>query len=158
MKKLLITAIISIISGFCLTSCFNGSDKKTEKNDSIPVFCKADTTEVLQLTEKYLNHLKKKEFDAALGMLNEIRNDSVYSLPENKKQIIIKQQEVFPVLNYKLESYQFKDEHNVELTYSIEFFEKSEGSDLPNTIRVTFAPQRINAQWYLAVMEKSYIK
>lgn len=44
------------------------------------------------------------------------------------------------------------------MTYSIEFFKKEDPNDpIQNTIRITFAPQRINAQWYLALMDKSYV-
>ena len=138
------------------SSCGGSKDGKTAKNDTIPTFCKADTTEVLQMAESYLNHLKNKEYDAAFDMLRHVSNDSISNLTNDERQQLLAQQKAFPVLDYKLESYKFVNEYRVELTYSIEFFKKQNEEDpIQNTIRITFAPQRINATWYLTLMEKS---
>lgn len=158
--KIIIRSVIA-----CLALCWmfaactgcSGDKNRARSTDSVPTFSKADTTEVVAMCETYLNHLKAKEYDQAIGMLNYILNDTVHPLPEADKATIIKQQNVFPVLDYTLESMEFKDPNNVILTYSIKFFEKPEGSDIPNTIRIAFSPQRINGQWYLELMNKSYI-
>lgn len=139
------------------SSCSSSKERAVTTQDSVPTFCKADTTEVLKMAETYLEHLKNKEFDAALDMLCTIENDSVKPLPEKERQTIVGQQNVFPVLDYKLESYKFQNENNVELTYTIEFFKKAEGEEIPNTIRITFAPERIGGVWYLTLMNKSYM-
>ena len=138
------------------TSCGGSKDGKTAKNDTIPTFCKADTTEVLQMAETYLEHLKNKEYDAAFEMLRNVQNDSISNLTEEQRKQLLAQQKAFPVLDYKLESYKFINDYRVEVTYSIEFFKKAKEDDpIQNTIRITFAPQRINATWYLTLMDKS---
>ena len=148
-----------------LASCSSCSNEKKADiwrssgvADTVPTFCKEDTTEVLQMAETYLTHLKNKQYDAALSMLHEIVNDSVKPISQEDKQNILRQQEVFPVLDYHLESYEFVNEHKVQLTFSIEFFKKENENDpIQNTIRINFAPQRINATWYLTLMNKSYV-
>lgn len=138
------------------SSCSGNKDGKTAKADTIPTFCKADTTEVLKMAESYLEHLKNKEYDAAFDMLRNVQNDSISNLTADQRTQLMAQQKAFPVLDYKLESYKFINEYRVELTYSIEFFKKEKEDDpIQNTIRITFAPQRINATWYLTLMEKS---
>ena len=150
----------SIFLASC-SSCSNSKEKggrSANQTDTVPTFCKADTTQVLKMAEDYLEALKNQKYDEALSKLNLILNDSVKPLPEKDKQMIIRQQQVFPVLDYHLESFKFINEHRVEVTYSIEFFKKEDPNDpIQNTIRITFAPQRINAQWYLALMDKSYV-
>jgi len=161
-NKLFIGCLLlgSIFLASC-SSCSNGNGKgenRANTTDTVPTFCKADTTQVLKMAEDYLEALKNQKYDEALSKLNLILNDSVKPLPEKDKQTIIRQQQVFPVLDYHLESFKFINEHRVEVTYSIEFFKKENPKDpIQNTIRITFAPQRINAQWYLALMDKSYV-
>jgi len=142
-----------------MASCSSCSGNKNEsQTDSVPTFSKADTTEVLKMAETYLTHLKNKEYDAALSMLYFVENDSVKPLPEKEKQNIIAQQNIFPVLDFKLESFKFASEFNVEATYSIEFFKKQDPDDpIQNTIRITFAPVKSDGTWYLALLSKSYM-
>lgn len=153
-----------VLGSIFLASCSScSSDNKkgggsSNPTDTVPTFCKADTTQVLKMAEDYLEALKNQRYDEALSKLNLILNDSVKPLPEKDKQTILRQQQVFPVLDYHLESYKFITEHRVEVTYEIEFFKKENPKDpIQNTIRITFAPQRINATWYLALMDKSYV-
>lgn len=149
-----------IICSIIMASCSNcsGNKDRADSQDSVPTFSKADTTEVLKMAENYLTHLKNKEYDAALHMLYYVENDSVKPLPDDEKQKIIEQQNVFPVLDFKLESYKFVNEFNVEATYSIEFFKKPDPDDpIQNTIRITFAPVKYDGAWYLALLSKSYM-
>lgn len=157
MNKFFLGCLLVACAFFASCSSCSNSKERAASQDTVPTFSKADTTEVLKMAETYLEHLKNKEYDAAIDMLCTIENDSVKPLPEKERQTIVGQQNVFPVLSYKLDSYEFKDENNVELTYTIEFFKKAEGDDVPNTIRITFAPERIDGTWHLALMNKSYM-
>ena len=87
-------------------------------------------------------------------MLCVIENDSVKPLTEDMRQSIMVQQRTFPVINYRLTDMEFVDANRVKVTYAIEFFEKEQGSSMQNTISITFAPQRINGDWYLELMDR----
>ena len=136
------------------SGCSNKSD--SEKSDTIPTFVKADTAEVLAMTETYLNHVRNGNYDGAIGMLVQIVNDSVKELSPETEQNIRMQQKTFPVLDYHLTEMKFINENKVKITYDIEFFKKDSADRIKNTISISFAPQRINAQWYLELLDRGF--
>ncbi len=137
------------------SGCSSNTDKK--KKDTIPTFVKADTTAVVRLTEDYLNLVKENRYDEAIEKLSEITNDSVAKLSKETEEMVRKQQKMFPILDYKLDTMEFINEHKVRMTYRIKFME-SEDPQFPTTTRLTFSPQRINAQWYLELLSRSEMK
>lgn len=148
--KRIFTAVTAIVAFLLfLGSCSGCPSDKEKVSGAIPEFVKADTMEVLGLAEQYLNHVRNKNYDAAIAMLYVIENDSVKMISEEDEREIRMQQQAFPVLDYHVEEMEFIDENNVRVTYAVEFFKKEPGSKVKNTIRLAFAPQRINAVWYL---------
>lgn len=147
----------------CLAVAFAScSDKKqapkVNPEDEIPTFVKADTTIITKIAEEYLELLKVQDYDNAFRKLYVIDgNGEPHNLPDEEKVRLFNQAKTFPVLSYKLVDQEFIDEYHVTLAYEIEFFEKQEGDNMPNTIRMVFNPQRINADWYLCVANKSYM-
>ncbi len=122
------------------------------------MFNEADTAAVVQLTEEYLDLVKDGQYDQAITMLHDILNDSVRELPQEREANIREQQRMFPVLSYERTDMQFFNPHKVRVTYSVEFFEKEPGSDLPNTVSLTFEPQRIHGEWYLELSDRSHLR
>lgn len=140
-------------------SCSGCSSHDGDKTtDTIPTFVKADTAEVLKLTSAYLDCVKNKEYDKATAMLCTIINDSVMPLSEVTAQRVRSQQLTFPVLSYRVVDMEFVNQNRVTVTYAIEFFEKDPHDSIQNTYRLTFAPQRINAKWFLELADKSVMK
>ncbi len=160
MKKNLTVVAALVFAAIAGMSLFSGctSCGKGEPEDNIHEITKADTAEVLRLTEEYLNHVKNKEYDEAMVMLNDILNDSVRELSAKRDSAIRMQQQMFPVLNYELTDMKFINSKRVRITYAIEFFEKDPESDIPNTVKLTFAPQRIAHTWYLELVERSHFR
>mgnify|MGYP001030954838 CR=1 FL=1 len=154
MKHLIAAAAALLILTAALSSCSGCSGSSDRQTDSTPTFVKADTAMVLELAESYLNHVRDKDYDGAVSMLCVIENDSVKPLTEDMRQSIMVQQRTFPVINYRLTDMEFVDANRVKVTYAIEFFEKEPGSSMQNTISITFAPQRINGDWYLELMDR----
>lgn len=156
MRNLLTFIVVFVTFAACLGlgSCSGCSSEQNKETDTIPTFVKADTTEVLNLVEQYLDYVKNNKYDAALAMLNVIENDSIKPLDEETKASIRMQQQMFPVLDYQVEDMKFVNENLVRVTYAIEFFKKEPGSNIPNTTRLSFAPQRINATWYLELLDR----
>lgn len=153
MKKFLLFYLI-----ICLLQACSGPQKPDNKQTSIPTYCDKDTLEVIELTTQYLEFLKNKEFDQALQMIHHVKGDSVFAITEREKQELQKQYKLFPVLSYKIEGYTFTDIYHNEITYSIEFFEKKSDKDIPNTMRFTLQPKRINAVWYLTTLNRSHMQ
>ncbi len=130
--------------------------KKTGKEEEPPMFNEADTAAVIQLTEDYLDLVKGGQYDQAISMLHDILNDSVRELPQEREANIREQQKMFPVLSYERTDMLFITPHKVRVTYSVEFFAKEPDSDIPNTVSLTFEPQRINGEWYLELSDRSH--
>ncbi|MBO5186509.1 MAG: hypothetical protein J6B91_05600 [Prevotella sp.] len=158
MKKLFTAIIVIAVFSLCFGSCSGCSSDKDKGTDTIPMFVKADTMEVLNLVEQYLDKVRNKEYDAAIAMLCVMENDSVKPLGEELEEEIRVQQQTFPVLDYHVEDMEFINENNVRVTYAIEFFKKEPDSKIKNTIRLSFAPQRINAVWHLELLDRSYMR
>lgn len=150
MKKISYILLLCILY---FSSCAN----QPESSPNVPTYCDKDTLEVVELTNKYLKLLKEKDFDQAMQMLRHIEGDDVSELTENEKKELERQYKLFPVLSYQIEDYTFTDIHHNEITYSIEFFRKRTDDNMPNTMRFTLQPKRINAVWYLTVLSRSYM-
>jgi len=158
MKNYVIMALLLLAGIIGLGSCSGCSSGKDGGRDTIPTFAKGDTIEVLRLTADYLECLKNKEFDKATAMLHTIVSDSVKPLDPKVEQRIRALQNTFPVLSYRVVDMEFVNQNRVTVTYAIEFFEKDPHDSIQNTYRLTFAPQRINAKWFLELADKSVMK
>lgn len=150
--------MLALVALGTLGSCSGCSKGKDSDQDTIPTFAKADTTEVLHMAEQYLNYVKDKDYDKAIGMLSTIVDDTARPISAETERNIRAQQRAFPVLGYKVVSMEFVNANRVKVTYAVEFFKKNPGDKIQNTINLTFAPQRINAQWYLELLERSVVK
>ncbi len=153
MKKTFLTAnglAVSLLLSVVCWSCAKGRGEVEQ-----PLYSAEDTATVLQLTEEYLDHVHDGEYDAAIAMLHDIQKYKVCDLSEEAENQIREQQQAFPVLGYQLSDMVFNDNGCVSVTYDIEFFEKEPGSSIPNTIQLTFVPQRVGDKWYLELSERA---
>lgn len=152
MRKNILFSLLVISLTFVFVSC---SEQGKQKSVDVPEFCAGDTADVLNLATKYLEHLKNKEFEQALAMVYHIEGDEVFQLTKSEKEALQKQYQLFPVLDYRIDSYTFTNAHNTEVRYTVTFFEKTSDSDLPNTMAFSLKPQRINAVWCLSILNRS---
>lgn len=153
---LLVAWLTSALFSSC-TGCSGNKDGNSagDKTTAQQLFSKTDTAEVMSLTREFLDLLHNKQYEEAVNMLHVYENDSLKALSPTLRSTLIEQQQAFPVLDYSLVTFTFVDEHKVEVVYRIKFFEKPQGSDIPNTVDLHFAPLRINARWYLTLVDKS---
>lgn len=149
---------LSLFISLIFVSCTNSANQTKFEDIVVPEFCKTDTIEVLNLVDKYLSHLKNKEFEQAFQMLYHISNDQVYNLTDSERKGIKQQYDLFPVYDYKILDYEFNNIHDTKINYIIRFTNDTINATLPTTIKMCLQPQRINAVWYLGVMNESYIK
>lgn len=147
-NKLFLLSIFVLVSLLLITSC---NSKKN--NEKIPLFVEGDSIYVTMMAEEYMNRIKAHEYPEAFNMLIENLIPEPTPLSEERMTELYNHYQTFPIINYKLKSAEFNTETDVKLVYSVEFFEKDPESNIPNTYNITFAPRRINADWYLSIKE-----
>lgn len=156
----------SVILLFVLLACLVTGCKKEKKSPVDNIYhsvrfddgmqrTAADTTQILNETNKYVEALKAKQFDQALAMLcNFDKKGNPVPLTTQDKQQLMKVYKAYPVLNYSIEYFNIYSETDCEVAYKIEFFEKPKGSDIPNTIMCMLRPHRINGKWYMSIAKR----
>lgn len=148
-KYWVFVTLLSIV----LVACNNSKSGQCSENAN-STFCKQDTNEVIKLTTTYLEYLKNKDFDKAIQMIYHIQNDTVSVLTVEERKLLEQQYQLFPVLSYKIDGYYFNNTHDTEIAYRIEFFEKHDGDNRPNTLKFRLNPQRVKNVWYLSMLNR----
>lgn len=136
------------------SACKDTKGEQYMGENTVPAFCKKDTVEIVRLTTAYLEFLKNKEFDKAVRMLRHIQDGTVLALNDTERKQMEQLYQLFPVLSYQIDGYYFNGIYNTEVVYSIEFFEKEEGDERPNTLNFRLNPQKIKDVWYLSMLNR----
>lgn len=159
--KHVFTLVMAAAVAVCLSAC---GGKKDKPNTDAPVNLRmsqemkrsaADTADVLNLTRRFLDTLKDNDIDGALTQLYELKDGSMYPLSDKRAAEIRRNMEDFPVLSYKIDKLLMYSDTDTEVRYTIEFFEKPEGSTQPNTLKCSVNPVRVSGQWYLTIAEQT---
>lgn len=151
MKNISFVFIVGLFSSFShlfFASC-NSKNDSTVTNE--PMFTADDTLMVVSMCETWLDRVKENKLDSAFSILNNLKDGDLSKLTVEEKEELTKQFTAFPVLSYKLVDMTWRNTYDVKLTYSFEFMKVEEGSGIPNTMSLTFAPQRRNKIWFLAI-------
>lgn len=114
----------------------------------------ADTTKVVDLMNQYFDVLMNKDYDRALSMISQLRNDSLTEMsPELQKHYQMGMKIISPI-RYQLESIIFRTESDCLVKYSAVLFEKEDVNDnRPNKMFYAIKPVRINGEWHLTVAD-----
>ena len=112
-----------------------------------------DSTAILNLTTKYLDLLKGEQFDEALQMLYAYNDEdgTVQPIDEERRNSLRSSYENFPVLDYEIDTVLLYSETDTEVRFKYQFFERPEGSPIPNVMHGNVCPHRIEGKWYLTV-------
>jgi hypothetical protein len=115
---------------------------------------KTDTLAVLYNVKKYLDFLKENQTDSAMAMLYEqIGDNEPIALNDSRKDEILKQLKVFPVLDYEILQLNMFSEDDCEVLYNVKYFEKDPDNPMQNTIQCIIKPVRYGYYWYLTIPE-----
>lgn len=144
-----------LFSSFLLIA-LNCSSKKQEQEEYTPIYSSADTIQVMNLITSYLDNLQAKEYDTAVNGLKVLLGTHVIDLTQVQKDELIAYYKQMPVLSYSLMDKTWNDRDLVTFIYNIEFFEKPEGENIPNTYKITLVPVRINDKWYLTLGGRNF--
>jgi len=110
-----------------------------------------DTTMVLELAKNFLEALKSKDVEGALGQLYEVNGDSVNSPSAEELSALRKTYQSIPVIDYKVEEVYMYSDSDCEVRYSTVMFEKSDDNPMSNTTKGALHPYRVNGKWYLTI-------
>lgn len=145
-------ALISIVS------CSRVSKKaETDHQSSIEnamVLSKKDTIQVLELTNLFMTAVKEQRYADAAIMLHEMKADDSFAKPELLDNVQLKSAlqrlEIFPIYDYSISGYTFKEAFDNEVRCKIVLFPKTDEKDTrPNTTTWYFKPVRYLGEWKL---------
>lgn len=146
-----------VLLSLCAASCSNKSKKEESYSLQPKMVLEArDTTEVFNLTTKFLELLKAKQTDEAVAMLYFLDKEGHVvplpdSLAERQKSVF----RMFPVLSYKIDNIVFNTETDSQVKYTIEFFKKEPGDTRPNTTSFFVKPMRVEGVWHLTMFDSN---
>ena len=154
LNKKLFTALCAVLFITLLTCCTSKKqvDEPAQEKMSLSA---ADTTKVKNLMQQYFDLLINKDFDGAMSMVSQLRNDSLTDMtPELQKHYQTALKLITPI-RYELESMAFESETDCLVRYSAVLFDKESDEDnRPNKMFYAIKPVRINGEWYLTVADK----
>ena len=115
---------------------------------------KADTTKVVDLMNQYFDLLMNKDYDGAMSMVSQLRNDTLTEMtPELQKHYQMGMRIITPI-RYQLESIIFRADYDCLVRYSAVLFDKESSDDnRPNKMFYAIKPVRINGEWHLTVAD-----
>ena len=154
LKKVL-TVFSFVLLFLGLTVCCTNKNKSTEETSQVIMsLSEADTTKVVDLMNQYFDVLMNKDYDRALSMISQLRNDSLTEMsPELQKHYQMGMKIISPI-RYQLESIIFRTESDCLVKYSAVLFEKEDVNDnRPNKMFYAIKPVRINGEWHLTVAD-----
>ena len=156
MKNLLSFLFALLIVG-CVVSCKKTNDSKgaqqTQTEDDTMVRSKADTLQIIDITQRYLNFLKENNFDEAFEMLYEFDEENFQVAPatEETKAMVKEQVTTFPIINYHIDKVVLITESESEVHFTTEWFEKAPDNPMQNTLQQVLCPVRVGINWYLTL-------
>lgn len=152
-------AVMVVMAASC------GGDKQTESEDNSVITLEeaeaifsselqdADTTQVLELGNLFMETMKEGKIDEALDMLyTRNMNDSVggvRKLNESERASLKNRFETFPVVSYELLHYDFSIPSLNDLKYSYVYRPNSTTGKL----NLMFNPTKRDGQWYLMLKQ-----
>lgn len=144
-------ALLFIIAFMGCTGKNNSNEEPLKESIS---FSAADTSQVMNLMNQYFDLLMKRDYEGAMSMVSQLKNDSLTELsPEVEKHYLMGMKIISPI-RFELESMVFETETDCLVKYSAVLFDKEDKDDnRPNKMFYGIKPVRVNDKWYLTVSD-----
>ena len=150
-----LTAFGSVLL-LALFACCTGTNKTEEIPQEKMSLSTADTTKVVDLMNQYFDLLLNKDYDGAMSMVSQLRDDSLTEMTPELQNHYLMGMKIFSPVRYELENLVFETETDCLVKYSAVLFEKEAPDDnRPNKMFYVIKPVRINGEWYLTVADDS---
>ena len=115
-KILTVFSLVLLFLGLCV-GCTNKNKSVEEAKETMSLSAN-DTTQVIDLMHQYFDLLLNKDFDGAMSMVSQLRNDSLLEMtPELQKHYQMGMKIISPV-RYELENMFFRTESDCLVKYS----------------------------------------
>jgi hypothetical protein len=153
-KILTVFSVVVLLLGLC-TSCSKKNKPVEETQEETMTLSASDTTQVMDLMHQYFDLLQNKNYEGAMSMLSQLRNDSLKELSsEMRKHYQMGMQIVVPI-RYEIETMKFRTESDCLVRYAGILFEKEDANDKrPNKMYYAVKPVRLNGEWHLTVADQ----
>jgi len=140
----------------CLITGCSGKSEKSEAAEETMTLSANDTTAVVDLMHQYFDKLMSKDFDGAIAMIYQLKNDSLLPMDSTVKKHYDMGVKLIVPLRYEMESMVFETESDCLVKYSAVLFEKENDKDnRPNKMYYAVKPVRQDGKWYLTVSDKN---
>ena len=151
---LTVFSLVLLLFGLCI-ACTDKNKTAEETTEETMLLSANDTTQVFDLMHQYFDLLLNKDFEGAMSMVSQYRNDSLVEMtPELQKHYQMGMKIISPV-RYELESVIFRTESDCLVKYSGVLFDKEDVNDnRPNKMFYAIKPVRINGEWHLTVADE----
>lgn len=123
-------------------------DEATEFRNSLTA---KDSTEVMEISDKFMATLKKGDVEGAISQLVLIDTGrNIKPLTEEIKSSLRRTFATFPVLDYTIQTFELMRPDSNFVRYRYVFAESADSVNAP-TIQYSTMPMKINGKWYLTL-------
>lgn len=155
-KILTVFSVAALLLGLCVSCTNKNKNVEEETLEESMTLSDADTTQVINLMHQYFDLLLNKNFEGAMSMLSQLRNDSLKELTPEMKQHYQMGMRIVSPIRYELETMKFRTESDCLVRYAGILFEKEDENDKrPNKMFYAIKPVRLNGEWHLTVADDS---
>ena len=147
-------------AAFGMQSCSSCTEKKDRGVvfDTISTPTKEDTTRVFDMTKEFMDNLKNGNIDAALDKLVEAKSDTVSHITDEQRTKYKQQFEHFPVLEYEIETSDFKSRNFATATYRYRFMDNpTDDPNYPVHMRLTIEVKKIEGRYGILLHDHKVI-
>lgn len=114
----------------------------------------ADTAEVMNQVQTFIDRLKDKNVEGAMDMLYYLNKDSIKHLPpELARRGRTLLNVVQGASRYDVENLTFHKEKDNKVRIVVTLFEKDDNDPAPNTMGMILKPVRRDGRWYLTLAD-----
>ncbi|MCD8235051.1 MAG: hypothetical protein LUD00_00025 [Prevotellaceae bacterium] len=144
-------AVMVCLVMLSVSSCHSNTSSQEE-----PEFTQQDTADIRNIAVVYMDLLKSGDYESAARMLLKEQEDSSLSvLTEDEIRSEVARSEMFPCLNYTIDTLMLNADGGSVVKCIVEFFEKDPDDPRPNTIGFTLCPVKDeNGEWKLVKADK----
>ena len=155
LKNKFLTVLCSVLLLALFAGC-TGKNKVEEEPQEKMSLSSADTTKVTDLMNQYFNYLINRDFDSALSMVSQLRNDSLTEMTPDLRDHYLMGMKIISPVRFEVENMIFNTETDCLVRYCAILFEKEGDNDnRPNKMFYAIKPVRFNGEWYLTVADNN---
>ena len=154
MKKFLTAFCAALLLLVLFVNCSGNNKTEEIPQEETMSLSAADTTKVMELMNQYFGLLLNKDYDGAMAMVSQFRNDSLIEMTPELEQHYQMGMKIIAPIRYELESMFFNTESDCLVKYSAVLFDKDgEDDNRPNKMFYAIKPVRLNGEWHLTVAD-----